>query len=141
MLYNINGCECLFALIPLKNGLVSVEITPEGPAYGDDIGADGQVCRYSTNECRATANIILKGFSKENVKLSAVCGLDRGVFNGAGVAPFLFKDGAGSSLYATDQAWIMGMPAKTFADKAGDVTWAIRLVLTSPANWIVGGNG
>jgi hypothetical protein len=141
LIYNINGCECNFALLALKNGLVSVEITPEGPAYGDEMGADGSVCRYATNECRATANIVLKGFSKENAKLSAICGLDRGAFNGAGVAPFLFKDGAGSSLYATDEAWIMGMPAKTFGDKAGDVTWAIRLVLRSPLNWVVGGNG
>jgi hypothetical protein len=140
MIFNLNGCECNFALLTLKNGLVSVEITPEGPAYGDEMGADGSVCRYSTNECRATANIVLKGFSKENAKLSAICGLDRGVFNGAGVAPFLFKDGAGSSLYSTDTAWIMGMPAKTFGDKPGDVTWAIRLVLSSPQNWIVGGN-
>jgi len=141
VIYEINGCECNFALIPLKNGLVSVEITPEGPAYGDDMGADGAVCRYGTNECRATANIIMKGFSLENAKLSAVCGLDRGSFNGAGVAPFLFKDGNGSSLYATDKAWIMGMPAKTFGDKPGDVTWAIRLVMSSPLGWVVGGNG
>ncbi len=140
MNFNINGCECNFALIPLKNGLVSVEITPEGPAYSDDIGADGQVCRSATNECRATANITMKGFSLENAKLSAVCGLDRGTFNGAGIAPFLFRDGNGSSLYATDQAWILGMPAKTFAAAPGDVTWAIRLVLSSPLNWVVGGN-
>ncbi len=140
MNFDINGCECNFALIPLKNGLVSVEITPEGPAFADDIGADGQVCRSATNECRATANITMKGFSLENAKLSAVCGLDRGQFNGAGIAPFLFRDGNGSSLYATDQAWIMGMPAKTFAAAPGDVVWAIRLVLSSPLQWVVGGN-
>jgi len=140
MNFNINGCECNFAGIALKNGLVSVEITPEGPAYSDDIGADGQVCRSATNEVRATANIVLKGFSLENAKLSAACGLDRGSFNGAGIAPFLFRDGNGSSLYATDQAWIMGMPAKTFAAAPGDVTWAIRLILSSPLNWVVGGN-
>ena len=51
MNFNINGCECNFAGIALKNGLVSVEITPEGPAFSDDIGADGQVCRSATNEC------------------------------------------------------------------------------------------
>lgn len=140
MIYDINGCECNFALIPLKNGLVSVEITPEGPAFADEIGADGSVCRYATNECRATANVILKGFSEENAKMSAVCGLDRGVFNGAGVAPFFFRDGLGSSLYATNKAWILGMPAKTFAAAPGDVTWAIRLVMSSPLNWVVGGN-
>jgi hypothetical protein len=32
------------------------------------------------------------------------------------------------------------MPAKTFAAAPGDVVWAIRLVLSSPLNWIVGGN-
>jgi len=140
VIYDINGCECNFAGIPLKDALVSVEISPEGPAFADDIGADGSVCRYATNERRATANVVLKGHSAEHAKLSALHAADVSATNGLGVAPFLFKDGNGSSLVATDKAWLLGMPAKTFAASPGDVTWAIRLVLTSPLNWVVGGN-
>jgi hypothetical protein len=140
VIYNILGCQCIFADIPIHDAIVSCEITPEGPAYADDIGADGTVCRYATNERRATANITVKGFSKVNEKLSALHGGDVSAINGLGVAPFLFLDGNGASKIATDKAWILGMPAKTFAASAGDVTWAIRLVMSSPLTWIVGGN-
>lgn len=140
MIFNVIGCECIFLAIPLKDALVSVEITPEGPAFADDIGADGTVCRYATNERRATANVTLKGFSKENEKLSVIHAADVGATNGLGVGAFLFVDGNGATKISTDKAWLLGMPAKTFAAQPGDVTWAIRLVLSSPLNWIIGGN-
>lgn len=140
MNFNINGCDCVLSGIPLKDSLVSVEITPEGDAYSDDIGADGTVCRYATNERRATANIVLKGFSKEHAKLTALHAADVSSTNGAGITSFLFKDNNGSTLVSTDKAWIMGMPAKTSGQKPEDVTWKVRLVLSSPLNWIVGGN-
>lgn len=141
MIFDLVGCECIFLGIPLKDSLVSVEITPEGPAFADDIGADGTVCRYATNERRATANVVLKGFSKENEKLSAIHAGDVSSTNGLGVGSFLFIDGNGATKVSTDKAWILGMPAKTHGQQAGDVTWAIRLVLSSPLNWILGGNG
>lgn len=140
MIFDINGCDCVFAGIPLKDALVQVEVTPEGPAYTDDIGADGSVCRSATNERRATANVTLKGHSAEHAKMSALHAADVSATNGVGVAPFLFKDRNGSSLVSTDKAWILGMPAKTFAQQPGDVVWAIRLVLSSPLNWVIGGN-
>lgn len=141
MIYNILGCECILANISLKDALVSVEITPEGPAFADESGADGSVVRYATNERRARANITLKGHSKENEKLSALHAADVAAPNGIGVVNFLFLDGLGSTKVATDKAWIEGMPAKTFGNAPGDVTWAVRLVLSSPANWVIGGNG
>lgn len=140
MIFDINGCNCVLAAIPLKDALVSIEITPEGPAFLDDIGADGSVVRYATNERRATANVTLKGHSDEHAKLSALHAADVSATNGLGVVPFLFVDGNGSTIVSTDKAWIMGMPAKTFAASPGDVTWAIRLVLSSPLNWVIGGN-
>lgn len=140
MIFDINGCDCVFAGIPLKDALVQVEVTPEGPAYTDDIGADGSVCRSATNERRATCNVTLKGHSAEHAKMSALHAADVSATNGVGVAPFLFKDRNGSSLVSTDKAWILGMPAKTFAQQPGDVVWAIRLVLSSPLNWVIGGN-
>lgn len=141
MIFNITGCQCIFALIPLHDAIVSVEIAPEGPAFADESGADGSVIRYATNERRATANVTLKGHSKVHAKMSALHGGDVSAINGLGVAPFLFLDGNGSTKVSTDKAWILGMPAKTFAQAPGDVTWAIRLVLSSPLNWVIGGNG
>jgi len=141
VIFNINGCDCILGNISLKDALVSVEITPEGPAFADEMGADGTVCRYATNECRARANVTLKGFSKENAKLSALHGADKSEENGLGVVNFIFIDNAGSTKVSTDKAWIEGMPAKTFGSQPGDVVWPIRLVLSSPLNWIIGGNG
>lgn len=141
MIYNIVGCQCIFALLPLHDAIVSVEITPEGPAFGDESGADGSVIRFATNERRATANVTLKGHSKVHEQLSALHGADVSATNGLGVAEFLFIDGNGATKVSTDKAWILGMPPKTFAQTPGDVTWAIRLVLSSPLNWIIGGNG
>lgn len=141
MIYDINGCDCIFNGVPLKDALVQVEITPEGPAYADDIGADGSVCRYATNERRATANVTLKGHSAEHAKMTALHAADVSATNGLGVGPFLFKDRNGASIVSTDKAWILGMPAKTFGQSPGDVVWAIRLVLSSPLNWVIGGNG
>jgi hypothetical protein len=141
MVYNILGCQCIFLALPLHDAIVSFEITPEGPAYADDIGADGSVCRYATNERRATANVTLKGHSKVHEQLSAIHAGDVSAVNGLGVGDFLFLDGNGASKIATDKAWLLGMPAKTFAQAPSDVTWAIRLVMSSPLTWIVGGNG
>lgn len=141
MIYDINAVEVVLAGIPLKDALVSVEITPEGPAFADDIGADGSVCRYATNERRARANITLKGHSAENEKLSALHAADVAASNGLGVVSFLLTDGNGASKIATDKAWIEGMAAKTFGQSPGDVTWAVRLVLSSPLSYIIGGNG
>ncbi len=141
MIYNILGCQCIFAAIPIHDAIVSIEITPEGPAFADESGADGSVMRYATNERRATANVTLKGHSKVHEMLSALHAADVSETNGLGVAPFLFLDGNGATKISTDKAWILGMPAKTFGQQASDVTWAIRLVLSSPLNWIIGGNG
>ena len=141
MIFDVNGCDCVFAGIPLKDALVSVEIVPEGPAFTDEMGADGTVCRYATNECRARANVTLKGFSKENAKLSALHGADKGEENGLGVVPFLFIDNNGSTKVSTDKAWVEGMPSASFGSARGDTVWPIRLVLSSPLNWIIGGNG
>lgn len=140
MIFNINGCDCVLASIPLKDALVSVEITPEGPAYNDDIGADGSVCRYATNERRATAKVTVKGHSAENAKLSALHAADVSQTGGLGVVNFVFKDNNGTTLVATDKAWIMGMPGATFGQKREDVTWEVRLVLSSPLNWVIGGD-
>ena len=140
MIFNITGCQCIFLAIPVHDAIVSFEITPEGPAFGDESGADGSVIRYATNERRATANVTLKGHSKVHAQFSAIHAGDVSAINGRGVGEFLFIDGQGSTKVSTDKAWILGMPAKTFAQAPGDVVWAIRLVLSSPLNWIIGGN-
>ena len=139
-IYDIAANDIIVGGIPVKDALVSAEIAAEGDAFADEAGADGTVIRYATHEKRATCTIVLKGSSDENAKLSALHALDVATPNGAGVVPFMVRDNNGTTLIATDKAWIRAMPTKTLAAAPGDVSWAIRLVLDSPLNWIVGGN-
>ena len=138
-IYDIAAHDIIVGAIPVKDALVSATIAAEGDAFADEAGADGSVVRYATHENRATCTIVLKGSSKENAKLSALHALDKAAPNGAGVVPFLVRDNNGTTIIATDKAWIRAMPETARAAAPGDVSWAIRLVLDSPLNWVVGG--
>ena len=138
--FDLNAVELVISGIPIKDGLVSFEIAPEGDAYADDVGVDGRVCRYATGETRATANIVLKGFSEHHAQLSALHGADRSAHNGLGIGAFLLKDGNGATVVDASQAWIMAVPTFQMSAKREDITWKIRLVLSSPLNHIVAGN-
>jgi hypothetical protein len=138
--YDIAAVEFLIGGIAIKDGLVSAEIAPEGPAFADEIGADGLVCRYATNERRHTMTVVLKGSSEENAKLSALHGADVSATNGLGIVPMFLRDGNGTSIISTDAAWITQLATKSFGASAGDCTWNIRCVLASPLNAVIGGN-
>lgn len=137
--YDIAAHDIVIAAIPIKDALVSAEVAAEADVFSDEIGADGHVVRYATHDPRATCTVVLKGTSKENVKLSALLALDQAAPNGAGVVNFLVRDNNGTTLISTDKAWIRRRPTKTMAAAPGDVSWEIRLVLDSPLNWVVGG--
>lgn len=137
--YDIAAHDIVISAIPIKDALVSAEVAAEAEAFSDEIGADGHVVRYATHDPRATCTVVLKGTSKENVKLSALLALDQAAPNGAGVVNFLVRDNNGTTLISTDKAWIRRRPTKTMAAAPGDVSWEIRLVLDSPLNWVVGG--
>ncbi len=138
-IFDLVAVDLIVGSIPLKDGLVSFEIAPTGPAFATEAGADGHVVRYATHERRANCNIVLKGSSEENAKLSALHAADVLATNGAGVVPFLLRDNNGTTLVATDKAWIVANPTKTMAAAPADVTWVLELVLSSPLNAVIGG--
>lgn len=138
--FDLTAYDNIVGGIPIKDGLVSSEVSSEGDAFADEVGVDGHVVRYRTGENRANLTLVVKGSSEENAKLSAIHAADLASTNGAGVIPVLVRDQNGTTLFATDKAWIKGRPTKTAAAAPGDVTWVIRLVLSSPLNAIVGGN-
>jgi hypothetical protein len=138
--FDLNAVEVNVSGIPIKDGLVSFEVAPEGDAYADEVGVDGRGCRYATGETRASCNIVLKGFSEHHAQLSALHAADRLATNGLGVGTFLLKDGNGATIISASQAWIAAVPAMTMTSKREDVTWKIRMFLTSPLNPIIAGN-
>lgn len=138
--FDITAYDHIVGGIPIKDGLVSSTVTAEGPAFADELGADGHVQRYATHETRATLEIVLKGSSEENQKLSALHAADVASSSGVGVVPVLVFDNNGATKISTDSGWITQQPAKGVGSAAQDVTWNIRLVLNKPLEWVVGGN-
>lgn len=138
--YDIKECSLNCGGVDISEGIVSFAINPEGPAFEDEISADGQVTRHATHECRNTGVLVLKGSSSENEKLSAIHAADVAVSNGAGVFVFEFKDNLGASVVMTDQAWIRQMSSKEFAAAPGDTSWEIRIVTHTPLQFVIGGN-
>lgn len=139
-IYDIRACECNLAGISLKDQIVSYASTVEGPAYEDEAGADGGVVRYATNERRMTFTVTLKGSSVHNAELSALIIADESATNGAGVVPFFFKDGNGTTLISSSAAWLRQLPDKEHGQAPGDVAWEVRLVRDNPQQAIIGGN-
>ena len=139
-IFDILGCDIIVGAIPIKDGLVSAEVAPEGAAFADELGADGHVVRYATHEVRANLTIVLKGSSNENEKLSALLAVDVSATNGAGAVPVLVKDNNGATLISATAGWVTQAGTKNMGASPGDITWVIRLVLSSPLSWIVGGN-
>lgn len=138
--YDIAAVDCIVAGIPMKDGLVSVALAMEGDAFADEIGADGHVCVYATHESRCNVDITLKGSSEEHAKLSAIHAAARNATNGLAIVPFMLKDNNGTTVVATDGAYIKKLPDKTYGASPGDVTWNLRAVLNAPLNAIIGGN-
>jgi len=132
----------IFAGLSFKDGRADpfFKIQAHGPAYTiEGPGADGLITRCGTNDDLYTISLSFKGSSSEHAKLSAIHIADRSQTNGAGVAPLMCKDGNGSTLIATDRAWIVGLPEEGFGITKPDVTWELMAVI-DPGQFVLGGN-
>lgn len=140
--FDAKNVTVVLADIPIKEGLAAdgfLTISPEGDAFGDELGADGEVVRYATHERRYTVELTLMNSSKHHQQLSALHGADVNATGGAGIGAMFVKDNNGASLLAAPQCWIQKAPDLTFASERGTSTWTFRAV-SNPAAMIVGGN-
>lgn len=138
--FSLRQVKIVIAGIVIKKGLVSLEVTPVGEAFGDKVSGDGRVTRWRTGEVRHDATLILHGSSPENSKLSEIHKADLAADNGAGVFIMSVEDLNGTSFATTDAAWIRQLGNKAYATEIGDTTWPIRMVLSEPTSFSVGGN-
>lgn len=138
--YSIKTTHLNIGGLPVSEGLVSFAIAPVGDRFDDEASADGDVCRYDTGEVRHDATLVLKGFSVENEKLSAIHQADVADENGAGIFVLSFTDEQGATRLLTDKAYIKGMPPATFANKREDTTWKLRVICDTPLSFTIGGN-
>jgi hypothetical protein len=142
VVYESKQVSVEFAGLTLEDGRAEkfVKIKAKGPAYiTEGPGADGHVARCGTNNNLYEITLTFKGTSAELAKLAAIHVGDRNFFNGAGIAPFMVKDKNGSTLYATDRAWITEMPETEFGVSKSDVSVMLEAVF-EPGTAIAGGN-
>lgn len=141
-IYESEIVSVIFGFVEVKDGRADpfFTISANGPAYTEEgPGADGHITRNATNNDLYEITLGLKGSSEEHAKLSAIHIADRLAKNGAGVAPLMCKDGGGSTLIATDRAWIVGMPEQSFGVNKPDVSWTLMAII-GPGGFILGGN-
>lgn len=130
-----------FAGISLEDGRAEdewISLEYQNDQYVDEVGSDGIVIRSASHDDRVDIEITLKGSSLEHAKLSAIHNADRLSRNGAGVSTLVIRDSAGTSLFATSQAWVVKAPAFALGVSRADMTWTLRAVIGPDA--IFGGN-
>ena len=139
--YDSRAVDLVLVGIPITDGKADpfVKLAPRGDAFEDDIGVDGEVCRYPTNEVRYDGELTLKSFSEHNQQLAAILAADRESTGGAGVGVFLLKDNNGATIHAGDKCWLKRMPDQEFGKNKPDVVWMFSVVMKNYAA-IVGGN-
>lgn len=140
-IYNSNIVDVIFAAFPLKDGRADpfFRIAPQAPRFQiEGPGADGLVTRCATNNHVYTITLSFKGSSSEIAKLSALYVADGSAEGGAGVAPLMCKDRNGSTLIATDRAWIATFDEVGFGINRQDVSFELHAIIP-PAGLLLGG--
>lgn len=98
-------------------------------------GADGSEDRINKNKTGKDVNITLMATSITNDALTAVFNVDRNT--NTGVQALTIKDGNGTMLLFSAQAYIKKAPDKTGGDSLGSITWNFR---APQATWNPGSN-
>lgn len=102
----------------------SVAVDRESDSFSDSAGLDGEVTRSGSKDKRGTVTIRLQQTSADNDFLSALSQADEKA--GTGVVPLLIRDTNGTTIYASNEAWIRKPAAGSVSREAGEREWPIR---------------
>ena len=105
-----------------------ITLEPQGDAFSEFVGADGEVTRSKSNNPMWTATIRLSQTSDSNDILMGFFLADQK--SNGGVVPFLMKDNNGRTLVSSEQAYIKRAPNLTMGVETGVREW--QIVLPSP---------
>lgn len=95
--------------------------------FTDTTGADGETIRSKgAPDPMVTITLVLMESSASNTYLSGLHELDRKTPNGAGVVPFLYKDGGGTSLFAAEKCWVSKPPQIVKGKEGKERSWTLR---------------
>ena len=106
--------------------MVTIEVDED--AFTIVKGVDGDVTRSKTLGQTALITVMLMSSSPSNGVLSAAHSLDQKSAGGAGIAPLMIRDRNGTSVFATDKAWVEKMPTVSRGKQAAAQEWKIRAV-------------
>lgn len=128
--YDPDQVQCLAFGIPMEgyaeDSMIDIEWDVE--AFKLVRGVDGGITRSKVLGRTATATLHLLQSSRSNAVLTGVHTQDLLSPGGAGVGPFLVRDGNGASLFATDEAWVVSFPNIGYGGQAGPRDWKICCV-------------
>lgn len=136
--YAPNQVKIVMGALPIsgvaEDSFVSVAEIGEG--ISSIAGADGEVARSMSRDSRLRITVTLLQTSRSNAALTALHQADK-TTDGNGVVPVAITDLRGTSLHASDSAWIVKTPDAAYGAKVGNREWVIE---TGPSINIVGGN-
>lgn len=115
-------------------GEEQIAIEREANQIGDEVGADGDVARWVTNDRRGTITITLLQTSRSNLFLSGLAVADE--LRGDAPFPTLIKDQRGNDIYFTADSWIRKMPRVVYKKGIEMRAWEIR---SGHLNMFIGG--
>ena len=101
-----------------------VKVNRDSNAYEDDVGTDGDVVRYGTNDKRGSIEITLQAQSASNLYLSGLAKADE--LSGAGTIPTIVKDNRGNDLHAAPTSWVQKIPEAAYIKGVASRVWVIR---------------
>ena len=136
--YDLKKVQCIFGA-DIISGYAEgdgIEIEYDEDSWSFTPSADGGGTRSKTNQYSATITIHLMQTSPANQLLQNAWNADN--VGNAGARPFLVKEGSGSSLHATESAWVQNLPSSSYNKAAGPRDWILR---THELITNLGGNG
>lgn len=102
----------------------SVVVSRESDSFSDNVGLDGEVTRSGSIDRRGTVTLRLQQTSADNDFLSTLSQADEKA--GTGVVPILIRDTNGTTIYASNEAWVRKPADGGVAREAGEREWPIR---------------
>lgn len=128
--FDFDQIDCIFGLAPIdgwdEDSVITIEEDEE--AFLLKKGVKGDITRSKNHGVTASVKLVLMSSSQSNDFLSALAKLDRSKAGGAGIVPILIRDRNGTSLFASDQAWIEKIPPVVYGKQATPREWTIRVV-------------
>jgi len=114
----------------------SINVSFTEDAFTLTTGIDGKSVRNKILNRSATITLTLLASSATNTALSTVYNLDQLASNGAGVAPFVLRDGNGTTVLSAPYCWIARPPDVSVDEEVASREWTLH---ATPLEYIVNG--